>query len=261
MKPASWTRLCAAADRAEAVLCDWDGCLAVDGRLRPGAIAFLRRVPRIAIVSNNSTMTRAECHAQLAAAGVPVAIDHIHLAGDVLLREAAAHFGDRPVSLVASEAMRLEAQRLGLLLHDRRAAAVLVLRDPAFDFATLLRAGNLVRDGAAYWIANPDHAHPVTKGVVPETGALAAAISAVAGRGPDRVIGKPHKLLFDRAMAGLGLPPSAVLMIGDNPAMDVGGAKALAMRAVLVGPDSWPEGADEGDGAVALPRRSGTVRG
>ncbi|ATY34187.1 HAD-IIA family hydrolase [Sphingomonas psychrotolerans] len=239
--PASWTELCAAAGRAEAVLCDWDGCLALGSRLHPGAVAFLRRVGRIAIVSNNSTMTRAECRGQLVAAGIAVASDDIHLAGDVLLREAARQFAGRPVTLVAGPAMRREAERLGLCLQGRDAAAVLVLRDPGFDFATLCRAANQVRDGAAYWIANPDNMHPVANGIAPETGALAASITAAAGRRPDRIIGKPHALLFNRAMTGLDLQPEALLMIGDNPDTDVKGANALAIHALLVGRTTWKQ--------------------
>lgn len=239
MTPASWAELHAAAARAEAVLCDWDGCLAVDGRLQSGAVAFLSEIGRIAIVSNNSTMTRTECQRQLASAGVAVPADHIHLAGDVLLREAARQFAGRSVNLIANPAMRREAEHLGLRVDDRGIEAVLVLRDPAFDFTILSRAANQVRDGASYWIANPDSVHPVGNGVIPETGALAAAITIASGRAPDRVIGKPGALLFDRAMAALCLPPSALLMIGDNPDTDVKGAKALAMRAILVGPATW----------------------
>lgn len=223
------------------MLCDWDGCLAMEGELQPGAVAFLQGVDRLAIVSNNSTMTRAECHAQLASAEIDIATDHIHLAGDVLLREAARQFAGRPVSLVASPAMRREAETLGLRLCDRDAEAVLILRDPEFDFAMLCRAANQVRNGAAYWIANPDKFHPVANGVLPETGALAAAITAAAGRPPDRIIGKPNPLLFDRAITALRLLPSAILMIGDNPDTDLNGAAALGMRTLLVGAATWME--------------------
>lgn len=236
------------------MLCDWDGCLAMKGELQPGAVAFLQGVDRLAIVSNNSTMTRAECHAQLASAGIDIATDHIHLAGDVLLREAARQFAGRPVSLVAIPAMRREAEILGLRLCDRDAEAVLILRDPEFDFAILCRAANQVRNGAAYWIANPDNSHPVANGVIPETGALAAAITAAAGRPPDRVIGKPHPLLFDRATTALRLPPSAILMIGDNPDTDVKGARAFGTRAILVGSTTWT-----GPGAEAGQHRRATA--
>jgi HAD superfamily hydrolase (TIGR01450 family) len=242
LKPATWAELRAAAGRAEAVLCDWDGCLAVDEQLHPGSIAFLRHVGRIAIVSNNSRMTRAECRARLAAEGVAIAPDHIHLAGDTLLREAARQFAGGSVCLIASPGMRREAEHFGLRLRERDAEAVLLLYDPAFDYTMLRRAANLVRDGAAYWVANPDASHPSRNGVMPETGALAAAITAAGGRQPDRIIGKPQPLLFNRALAMLGVSASEVLMIGDNPATDLAGAEAAAMRGLLVGSTTWAPG-------------------
>lgn len=239
MRQASREELRAASDRAEAILCDWDGCLAIDNRLQPGVAEFLRGAGRIAIISNNSTVPRALFRQSLAAEGVDVAEEDIHLAGDTLLREARRCFADRPVALVGAPAMREAAAAIGLRLADRAPDAVLLLRDPRFSFARLTRAANQVRDGAAFWIANPDLFHPSRRGVTPETGALACAVAAVAGREPDRVIGKPHSLLFDRALARLRLPPDDVLMIGDNPATDIAGATAANIRAMLVGPGTW----------------------
>jgi hypothetical protein len=37
----------------------------MEGELQPGAVAFLQGVDRLAIVSNNSTMTRVPCAARL----------------------------------------------------------------------------------------------------------------------------------------------------------------------------------------------------
>ena len=239
MRPATWTELHAAAERVEAVLCDWDGCLAIDDQLQAGVADFLRHAGRVAIVSNNSTMTRAECRARLLSEGVQIAAENIHLAVDTLLREAARHFAGRPVQLIAAPTMQLEARHLGLRLNDRAAEAVLLMRDPGFDYGALRRAANHVRNGAAYWIANPDNSHPSGDEALPETGALAAAITAAAGRGPDHIVGKPQPLLFKSALAALDLPPSRVLMIGDNPATDLNGARKMAIEAMLVGPASW----------------------
>lgn len=239
MRPASHEELRAASEGADAVLCDWDGCLAIDNRLQPGVADFLRKANRIAIISNNSTMTRALCRDRLAAEKIEVAPEDVHLAGSTLLEEAAATFMDRPVHLVSSPLMREEALRLGLFLTDRAPEAVLLLRDPRFDYAKLKRMANHIRAGAAFWIANPDFFHPSGIDVTPDTGALARAVEAVAGRPPDRIIGKPQPLLFTRALATLGLAPENALMIGDNPATDIAGAAAARIRAILVGSSTW----------------------
>ncbi|MCO1657851.1 HAD family hydrolase [Pseudonocardia humida] len=45
---------------------------------------------------------------------------------------------------------------------------------------------------------------------------------------------KPHPAPFRRALAGLGVPPERVVMIGDRPDEDVAGAVAAGLRAVRV---------------------------
>jgi HAD superfamily hydrolase (TIGR01450 family) len=239
LKVASRAELLKATANAAAVLCDWDGCLAIDNRLQPGVVDFLRQTRHVSIISNNSTMTRKAFQRQLTSEGVDVALRDIHLAGETLLEHAAKVFGEDPVYLIANAAMRRAARRLGLNLADQAPKAVLLLRDPLFDYGKLERAANHVREGAHFWIANPDLHHPSGDRLVPETGALAQAIAAIAGRPADRVIGKPERMLFEQALAALHLSPAEVVMIGDNPATDIVGAVAVNIRAVLVGAKTW----------------------
>jgi putative hydrolase of the HAD superfamily len=60
----------------------------------------------------------------------------------------------------------------------------------------------------------------------------------------DAGIPKPSPHIFEQAARKLALPPAAILHVGDSPEMDVEGARAAGMRAVLlrrkarvVGPD------------------------
>jgi 2-haloacid dehalogenase len=62
-------------------------------------------------------------------------------------------------------------------------------------------------------------------------------------------IAKPDPRFFDQACAALGLPPSEVLCVGDNPVADVGGAMAAGIDACWFCPGGlpWP-----GPGAAPL---------
>lgn len=55
---------------------------------------------------------------------------------------------------------------------------------------------------------------------------------------------KPHPAMFEQAVARLGLPPAAILHVGDDPEHDVEGARAAGLRAVWVRRDGrdWPHG-------------------
>ncbi len=229
----------AAIDRAEALLCDWDGCLAIGDQLLPNVAETLKSGPPFAIVSNNSTLPRAGLRILLRAQGLSVDERHIHLAGDTMLREAANQFDGRPIEVVGTLAMRRTAHDLGMMVVKRDPEVVLLLRDTGFDFETLERVGNHVRNGALLWVANSDGSHPTLGGIAPETGALAAAVTRMTGREPDRIIGKPEPLLFRAALDALGVDAEAALMIGDNLSTDIAGAAAIGMRTCLVDRASW----------------------
>jgi HAD superfamily hydrolase (TIGR01549 family) len=48
---------------------------------------------------------------------------------------------------------------------------------------------------------------------------------------------KPHPSIFERALHGLGVRPDEGVMVGDSPADDIAGARALGMRAILLDRD------------------------
>jgi HAD superfamily hydrolase (TIGR01549 family) len=48
---------------------------------------------------------------------------------------------------------------------------------------------------------------------------------------------KPHPSIFERALDGLGVRPQEGVMVGDSPADDIAGARALGMRAILLDRD------------------------
>jgi ribonucleotide monophosphatase NagD (HAD superfamily) len=47
-------------------------------------------------------------------------------------------------------------------------------------------------------------------------------------------VGKPARGFFDEVLRGLGAPPHAAAMVGDDIETDVGGALDAGLRAILV---------------------------
>jgi HAD superfamily hydrolase (TIGR01450 family) len=224
---------------ARAIFLDWDGCVVQDGALLDGARAFLDAFgDRVSILSNNSTDEPHRISGFLAGAGVQLPAERIHLAGVAALELVARRFVGRTVMLLGNAPMRRAAARLGLHLtagdhHD----VVVLLRDTDFTFQRLAAAVDRLNRGAHFVIANLDLTHPKSGGVVPETGALLAAISTCVDleHVQTTVVGKPSAILFERALATIGALPGEVLMIGDNPSTDAEGARRLGIEAVLIG--------------------------
>lgn len=251
---------------ADAVLFDWDGCLAVNSALLPGAREILSALSdRSYILSNNSTDHPRDLLALLSYFGIDLPVDNVLLAGhQTLLREAARH-ARRAINIVAAPQMVALAAELGLMpVHftDQDVGEVetlVIMRDTSFTFTKLTAAVNAARACKRIVVSNPDLTHPGgDDSVHPETGALLAAIQSCLGnRSPEiEVIGKPNSFLFMAALGKAGVAPGDAVMIGDNPATDGVGARACGMPFVQVHPEAPLTMAELADAVCAIIERT-----
>ncbi len=213
-------------------LVDLDGTLVHGRAALPGAAAFLDALEdRFVIVSNDAEHTPLELSRGLKRIGLAAPPHRIVLAGTTALDEIARRRPRARILVMASQSLRICARDLGLVPVDAEPDIVFLGRDRQLSYARLAVAANAVRGGADLVVANPDLVHPGPGGlVVPETGALMAALLACTGPVPYRVVGKPEPTLFEAGMAILGLTASDVVMVGDNRATDGEGARRLGMR-------------------------------
>lgn len=227
--------------KASGILLDWDGCAATANRPREDALSFIRKHrAHLAIVSNNSTLMPEDISEILMRAGVDFPGTRIFLAGIEALAYAAGLPGPRTLVL-GNTRMKALARQVGMRLVQEEADVVVLLRDTKFSYAKLERAVQSLAKGARLIVSNPDATHPSEDGlIVPETGALLAAIGACVDlrRVNVQAIGKPASFLFERACAALKIAPENAVMVGDNRNTDVKGAHNLGMTAVLVAPGS-----------------------
>lgn len=225
-----------AADDIRGWLVDLDGTLVCGGRAMRGAGAFLDACGgRFAVVSNDAEHTPEELAGDLRRMGLMVPADRIVLAGALALDDIAARRPGARVLMLASDSLMRHARQLGLVPVRARPDIVFLGRDRRFSHARLVLAANAVRMGAELVVANPDLVHPGADGaIVPETGALLAALLACTGPVSYRLIGKPEPALFAAGLALLGLPSQMVAMLGDNPGTDGEGARRFGLRYVEV---------------------------
>ncbi len=239
---------------ARAYLFDLDGTLVAGGRPVPGAAALLARLAgRFCIVSNDAEHTPQGLSCLLRQRGLEVAPEEIVLAGTAAIETVARERRKARLMLLGSEALASHAVDRGLVVTDREPDCVVLARDRQFSFERLMRAANAVRAGADLVVANPDLTHPLSADmIVPETGALLAALLACTGPVPYRVIGKPRPALFADALARLGVAAHEATMIGDNPQTDGVGAKSLGIGFLQVRDGELPDVDDEAGLAAAI---------
>ncbi len=235
---------------------DLDGTLSVGPGLTRGARELIAALGgAYVVVSNNSSHEPAGIAAELGACGLAIAPERIVLAGAATLELLAAERPGARVMLLGSAAMSALAVAAGLQLVEAHPEIVVLARDEHFSYDRLRRAADAVRGGAALVATNADLTHPGRDGrVVPETGALLAALRACCGPLPCRTIGKPGPLLFMEALRRLGTAPARTLVIGDNPETDGAGAAQLGMPFLQV------HECDAVAAAASLRRRQPPVR-
>lgn len=223
--------------RARHLLVDLDGTLVRQQEPIAGAAELLAHFDgRYAIVSNNSTHTASGLAQRLRQLGLRVPPERIVLAGELAVRQLAREHPGTRVLLAASPAMQRLARSLGCQQVQAGADFVLLALDMHFSHTRLTLVVNEVLRGARLIVSNADVTHPGPQDrVVPETGALLAAVVAASGVQPWRVIGKPAPLLFEEGLRCLGARPEDTVVVGDNPLTDAEGAARLGMACVLVG--------------------------
>jgi len=221
-------------ERADLVVADLDGCLAADNVPLPGAMHLVQKViDKLVVASNNSTHSAAQLSALLQRNSLPIPAGRLVLAGELAVRIVAEQHPGARVMLLGTAAIREAAARAGLRLVDQDAEVVLLARALDTRFGQWESAVAALHAGASLVVTNPDLSHPGLHGEPRiETGALFAMFKAVLPALQALVVGKPEPAMFQAALALGGACAERSLMIGDNPATDIEGARRLGLQTI-----------------------------
>ena len=226
--------------RYAGVAIDVDGTIRRGERLIPGAADGVRAIDAAGcsrvLVSNNPTGTPADYGERLTELGVPVEADAVITAGTVTATVLADRHPDAAALVVGHERLSEMIESAGVRVTSDPAAADLVVGsiDFAFDYDTLARAQRPLNRGVPFYGTDPDPTIPTDDGGAPGSGAILAAMEAVAGRPPDEIFGKPSPLVGDRITSRLGVPADSILVVGDRLETDVALGDACGMDTALV---------------------------
>jgi HAD superfamily hydrolase (TIGR01458 family) len=238
----------------ELVLLDLDGTVYEGSRPVPGAaeaVARLRRAGRaLRFLTNTDSVPPAALVERLGGMGVEAA------AGEVLtpVALAARLFGERPGSRVLAVASPPVRELLGGVLAGpgEQPTHVLVC-DPSFGacYDDLDAAFRAVLGGAELVASQLNRSARRDDGDHLDTGGFVRLLEYAAGVRA-RVLGKPSPEFFRLALDAAGTAAGRALVVGDDLEADVGGARAVGLRAVLVRTGKGA-GATAGEGDPGAP--------
>jgi HAD superfamily hydrolase (TIGR01458 family) len=222
-----------------AILLDIDGVLHVSGAPIPGAAEAVRALRadghQLRFVTNNTTRSRAGLARELQAIGIELDEDEITttpIAAGKLLE------GMRVLALTMSSVREDLAAHVTLVEENVEAVLLGGADETAetgevFAYENLNRAFAALREGARLVCLHKNRWWQTAGGPLLDAGGFVAGLE-YAAQVEAEIVGKPTAAYFEAALAELDAKPSEAVMVGDDVEADIGGAKQIGMRGVLV---------------------------
>lgn len=233
---------------------DLDGTIYLGPNLIEGAGGMLERLRKagkaIRFLSNKPLQNRTDYARKLRALGVEANDEEVINSSLVAARYLAEHHPGAKVYVVGEAPLILELVEAGIKVVDDGHSCDLVLLsfDRDFHYVKLHQSMVAAHRGVPIYATNPDVTCPVENGVVPDCGAVIAALEACSGRKIDLVLGKPSHVMLEVILHDLGLPAEEVLLVGDRleTDMEMGRRAGMGTALVLTGvtrreqAEAWP---------------------
>lgn len=213
-----------------------DGTIYLGNRVFPFAVEYIKRLRaegrRVLFFTNNASRNKSVYYDRLTRMGFEPREGEIMTSGDVTIRFLLENRAGKKVFLLGTRSLKNSFEEAGIELSDE-ADVVVSSFDTELTYAGLERACTLIRGGAEYLCTHPDFNCPTETGFIPDSGAIAAAITASTGVSP-RFFGKPYADTAEMIFSYTGIGASDACIFGDRLYTDIALGKNSGMTAVLV---------------------------
>ncbi|HEV2924186.1 MAG TPA: HAD-IIA family hydrolase [Solirubrobacteraceae bacterium] len=218
-------------------LMDMDGVLVREEQAIAGAEEFIARLRErgapFLVLTNNSTYTRRDLAARLAASGLAVPEEALWTSALATARFLEDQRPEGSAFVIGEAGLTTALHDAGYTLTERSPDYVVLGETRTYSFERITRAIRLIADGARFIATNPDPTGPSNEGPLPATGSVAALISRATGVAP-YFVGKPNPLMMRSALNAIDAHSETAAMIGDRMDTDVVSGLEAGMETILV---------------------------
>ena len=219
---------------------DMDGTIYLGGNPFDFAIRYIKNLRasgrRVLFFTNNASHTTPFYMQKFTRLGFEPTEDEIMTSGDVTLEFLKRFRAGKSVYLVATDELVEEYRREGinLLKGDEESADIVITSfDTSVTYEKLNNACRFVRNGAEYLSTHPDYNCPTENGFIPDSGAIAALVTASTGKVPT-YFGKPYKETIEMIGEATGMKNDEMCIFGDRLYTDIALGKKFGVCSVLV---------------------------
>lgn len=223
---------------------DMDGTIYLGGIPFEFAKSFIKNLrangKQVLFFTNNASHTSNFYFNKLARLGFEPQNNEIMTAGDVTFEFLNRHRSKRSVYAVATDELINEYREKGINILNsecdsslNQADVVVTSFDTSLTYEKLNTACRLIRNGAEYISTHPDLNCPTEDGFIPDSGAIAALVTASTGVTPT-YFGKPYKETIEMITEYTGYSTEEICIFGDRLYTDIALGKSFGVTACLV---------------------------
>ena len=219
---------------------DMDGTIYLGERVFDFAVRFLKRLRKsgrkVLFFTNNASHASDFYLEKLTRLGFEPLANEIMTSGDVTIEFLKRHRAGKRVYLVGTDELAKEFRHRGIELLDADAKTcdiVVTSFDTSLTYEKLSVACHFIRGGAEYLSTHPDFNCPTEDGFIPDSGAIAAFVTASTGKTPT-YFGKPYHETVEMIEETFGLGRDEMCIFGDRLYTDIALGKKHGVCSVLV---------------------------
>lgn len=224
----------------ELFIFDMDGTIYLGAQVFPFAIRFIKNLrahgKRVLFFTNNASHDPRFYMEKLTRLGFEPTREEIMTSGDVTIEFLRRHRAGKSVYLVGTPELERSFREAGIPLltgHEEQADIVITSFDTTLTYEKLDNACRLVRGGAEYLSTHPDFNCPTETGFIPDSGAIAAFVTASTGKKPT-YFGKPYRETVDMICEATEVIRDRMCIFGDRLYTDIALGRRHGVTAVLV---------------------------
>lgn len=215
---------------------DMDGTIYLGDKILPGAIEFVKSTResgrQVVFFTNNASKNPNDYVEKLNRMGFGAQRSDIVTAGDVTIEYLKQKHPEESVYLVGTPALEQSFIEAGITLSENSNIVVSSF-DTTLTYEKLVIACDLIRNGAKFYCTHPDFNCPTENGFIPDSGAIAALITA-STRAEPKYFGKPYKETADMISSLFGVSFEETAIVGDRLYTDIALGKNNGLMSVLV---------------------------
>jgi len=219
---------------------DMDGTIYLGGQVFDFAVRFIRNLraagKRVLFFTNNASHDPIFYMEKLTRLGFSPDASEILTSGNVTIEFLKRHRVGKNVYLVGTPELERQFHKadIPLLSEDAdRADIVITSFDTTLTYKKLDVACRYIRNGAEYLSTHPDFNCPTETGFIPDSGAIAAFVTASTGVKPT-YFGKPYAETVEMIEEVTGISREDMCVFGDRLYTDIALGKKHGVTATLV---------------------------